>query len=336
MASKKILQNRINKLIDKLKADPLFYPNVKVTDDQYWDEPSPILTVSTDYQIIMFMIEDDLETVSTKVRMHRGAGSEKDFAKKLECMEVLRKYTKKHYKDENLKIVESLGNIKITTDTEIHTLICDPKSLEVSVKTRLRRGAKKSGMLDNKATQIPDFKDSVEGKTKLLPEIPVDSPKPTKIFEEPFELNIPPVYPKIGDAISISEPDPKFIESLSIPTTHHVGTKSLEEKPKRHRRTKAEMQAAREAAKKQEETEDPNQTTLDQFFDKEYIGPKEDDSNISFEIREYDTIPEGSIVKNNYSNKEYKVVKSSKTAVVEVFDKEHGYLTMARADLKVI
>ena len=295
MASKKILQNRINKLVDKLKADPVFYPNVKITDDQYWDTTSPILAVSTDYQIIMFMIEDDLETVSTKVRMRRGAGSEKDFAKKLECMEVLRKYTKKHYKDENLKIVESLDNIKITTDTEIHTLICDPKSLEVSVKTRLRRGAKKSGVLDNKATQIPDSKDSVEGKTKLLPELPVDSPKPTKIFEEPFELNIPPVYPK-NDAVSTSEPNPK-------------------EKPKRHRRTKAEMQAAREVAKKQEETEDPNQTTLDQFFDKEYIGPKEDDSNISFEIREYDTIPEGSIVKNNYSNKEYKVVKSSKQRV---------------------
>ena len=137
MASKKILQNRINKLVDKLKADPVFYPNVKITDDQYWNEASPILTVSTDYQIIVFMIEDDFETVSTKVRMRRGAGSEKDFAKKLECMEVLRKYTKKYYKDENLKIVESLDNVKITTDTEIHTLTCDPKSLEVSVKTRL-------------------------------------------------------------------------------------------------------------------------------------------------------------------------------------------------------
>lgn len=300
MASKKILQNRINKLVDKLKADPVFYPNVKVTDDQYWDETSPILTVSTDYQIIMFMVDDDLETVSTKVRMRRGAGSEKDFAKKLECMEVLRKYTKKHYKDENLKIVESLDNIKITMDSEIRTLTCDPKTLEVQVKTRMRRGMKaQTGSISSSDSQNP-------------------------------------VYSKIGDAISISEPDPKFIESLSIPPTHHARVKSLEEKPKRHRRTKAEMQAAREAAKKQEEAEDPNQTTLDQFFDKEYIGPKEDDSNISFEIREYDIIPEGSIVKNNYSNREYKVVKSSKTTVVEVFDKEHGYLTMARADLKVI
>ena len=57
MASKKILQNRINKLVDKLKADPVFYPNIKVTDDQYWDEASPILTVSTDYQIIMFILK---------------------------------------------------------------------------------------------------------------------------------------------------------------------------------------------------------------------------------------------------------------------------------------
>lgn len=300
MASKKILQNRINKLVNKLKADPVFYPNVKITDDQYWDEASPILTVSTDYQIIMFMIEDDLETVNTKVRMRRGAGSEKDFTKKLECMEVLRKYVKKHYKDENLKITESLDNIKIATDTEIHTLTCDLKTLEVQVKTRMRRGTKTHTVFD----QASDSKD--------------------------------PIYSKIGDTISISEPDPKFTESLSLPTTHHAKAESLEEKPKRHRRTKAEMQAAREAAKKQEEVEDPNQTTLDQFFDKEYIGPKEDDSNISFEIREYDIIPEGSIVKNNYSNREYKVVKSSKTAVVEVFDKEHGYLTMARADLKVI
>lgn len=33
----------------------------------------------------------------------------------------------------------------------------------------------------------------IEGKTKLLPKRLTDSPKPAKIFEEPFELDIPPI-----------------------------------------------------------------------------------------------------------------------------------------------
>ena len=99
------------------------------------------------------------------------------------------------------------------------------------------------------------------------------------------------------------------------------------------------MQAAREADAKQEESLDPNQTTLDQFFDKEYIGSKShEDNDIKIDISEktYDKIPEGTIVRNNYSGKDYKVVKVSNGNIVEVFDKEHGYLTMARADIKVM
>lgn len=44
--------------------------------------------------------------------------------------------------------------------------------------------------------------------------------------------------------------------------------------------------------------------------------------------------PEGSIVKNICNNKEYTLKKDSGD-IVEVFDKEKGYLIMAKADIKL-
>ena len=71
------------------------------------------------------------------------------------------------------------------------------------------------------------------------------------------------------------------------------------------------------------------QSTIYDFLDSEVVPMK-------YEEKEYDMLHEGAVVRNIYNNKDYKVVKPSSTNMVEVFDTEHGYLTMARADVKVM
>lgn len=45
--------------------------------------------------------------------------------------------------------------------------------------------------------------------------------------------------------------------------------------------------------------------------------------------------PDGSVVKNICNNKEY-TVKNDDGNIIEVFDKDRGYLIMARADLEYL
>ena len=83
---------------------------------------------------------------------------------------------------------------------------------------------------------------------------------------------------------------------------------------------------------------DENQTTLDQFFDKEFIRGTHDEEDEEIEIitRQYNQIEEGTIVRNIYSKKDYKVVRPSCNNIVEIFDAASGYLTLARSDLEVV
>ena len=48
--------------------------------------------------------------------------------------------------------------------------------------------------------------------------------------------------------------------------------------------------------------------------------------------KKYNRWSDGTIVKNICNNKEYSV-KRDEGNIIEVFDKEHGYLIMARSDL---
>ena len=48
----------------------------------------------------------------------------------------------------------------------------------------------------------------------------------------------------------------------------------------------------------------------------------------------YKKILEGTVVTNVCNNKQYKVKKDIGN-IIEVFDKDYGYLMMARADLKI-
>ena len=91
---------------------------------------------------------DSNEEVQIDTRMRRGAGSEKEFIRKVEALLVLRKYVKRKYKDPNYVIKESLDNIKVSDDSFIYTLTVD-KSGEVEVKTRARKG---------KANNVKDIK----------------------------------------------------------------------------------------------------------------------------------------------------------------------------------
>jgi hypothetical protein len=52
-------------------------------------------------------------------------------------------------------------------------------------------------------------------------------------------------------------------------------------------------------------------------------------------LRDYEKIVEGTMVKNVCNNKVYKVVKPSLSNIVEVFDQQTGYHTLARADIVV-
>lgn len=125
---------------------------------------------------------------------------------------------------------------------------------------------------------------------------------------------------------------------------------SSDKKTKRHRRTKAEMMASKIMQQGFMPNTNPEvQKLLDQVDAHQYeqtnlidylasIEESVEDSieEINAIEKVYEKIPEGSIVRNIYSNRDYKVVKASDNNVVEVFDKDHGYLTLARSDIKVL
>ncbi len=143
MASKKVLQNRINKFIEKMALDPVIYPHLEIVDDNLDKEDDSNICVRSDYQVIVVAILSDAGDVGIRTaNMRKGAGSKKDFDKKIEALEILRKYVKKKYKGADFVIKESLDNIKVTAIDKIFTLTVDPKSKEVITKERARRGAK--------------------------------------------------------------------------------------------------------------------------------------------------------------------------------------------------
>ena len=139
MASKKVNQNRIKRYIERLKEDNIIYPNLIVTKDNLEDNV-PYMQVQTDYQNINVIINDD--TVICTTRMRKGAGTEKEFTKKVEALNNVRKYVKRKFKGDEYQIKESLNNIKVTSIDTIYTLTYDFATNEIVTKTRARRGTK--------------------------------------------------------------------------------------------------------------------------------------------------------------------------------------------------
>ncbi len=139
-------------------------------------------------------------------------------------------------------------------------------------------------------------------------------------------------------------------DEVSKSSTVVLDELSSEQKPKRHRRTKAEMMASKIMQQGLMPNTDPEvQKLIDQVDAHQYEQANLMDYLASIEkpaeesIKEidaiekvYEKIPEGAIVRNIYFDRDYKVVKASDNNVVEVFDKDHGYLTLARSDIKVL
>lgn len=207
MASTKILQNRINKKFNQLKEDKIIHPHLEIATDKLEANP-PELKLTSDYQLITLSIDSN-EEVQIDTRMRRGAGSEKEFIRKVEALLVLRKYVKRKYKDPNYVIKESLDNIKVSDDSFIYTLTVD-KSGEVEVKTRARKG-KGNNVKETKPAELTEPVKSVK-KSSIKDVKPVKEPikesvkkeeKESKPVPEKVEVKVAP--PKVKKYAKIEE-----------------------------------------------------------------------------------------------------------------------------------
>lgn len=265
------------------------------------DTENPEIKLQTQNRIIVLACTD-LGKVEESFRMRRGAGSKEEFLAKQEAYNAVRSYYDDYYTGAKIKQSSfDEGYIKLELETKIITLTYNSKDKVVEEKERARRGTKQNNAVTGKqgTGMASAHKETLNVDTNRLLEIQ-------------NELKLKETYPN------------RKIDTI--------------EKPKRHRRTKAEMQAAREteAKRKEEEDFDPNQTTLDQFYETEFIRGTHDEDFSGYPIKSYERISEGTIVRNIYSKKDFKVVKPSDNNIIEVFDKEHGYLTLARSDVKVM
>lgn len=198
MASIKILQNRINKKFNQLKEDKIIYPHLEIVTDRLEANP-PELKLTSDYQLITLSIDSN-EEVQIDTRMRRGAGSEKEFIRKVEALLVLRKYVKRKYKDPNYVIKESLDNIKVSDDSFIYTLTVD-KSGEVEIKTRARKG-KADNTKETKLVKKPDIKDAKPVKESTEEPVKKEE-KELKSAPEKVEVKVAP--PKMKKYTKIEE-----------------------------------------------------------------------------------------------------------------------------------
>ena len=115
------------------------------------------------------------------------------------------------------------------------------------------------------------------------------------------------------------------LEERTVMLTYDPLTKSVEEKDRAKRKTRETTKAKKE--KREVKTETVEQTEYKQLslFDLEETKVETG----------YEKWADGITVKNICNNKEYKV-KHDGGNIIEVFDSDHGYLIMARADLKVV
>ncbi|SHJ59594.1 hypothetical protein [Pseudobutyrivibrio xylanivorans] len=112
----------------------------------------------------------------------------------------------------------------------------------------------------------------------------------------------------------------------TVTLTYDADTDSVEEKDR--------------AKRKRMEEKEPEYKQLSLFdLPENTITPNKKTSQSQIptqaKAKDYDKWADGIIVKNVCNNKKYKV-KHDNGNIIEVFDNEHGYLIMARADLKVV
>ncbi len=118
------------------------------------------------------------------------------------------------------------------------------------------------------------------------------------------------------------------IEDKTVTLSYDNNTKSVEEKDRVHKVVKSKVKKDK---KEEKLSASDNHGKDDQPYKQLTL----------FDVAEtpieggYEKWTEGTKVKNTYNNKEYKV-KHDDGNIIEVFDTDHGYLIMARADLKVV
>ena len=121
------------------------------------------------------------------------------------------------------------------------------------------------------------------------------------------------------------------LNDRSVTLTYDAKSKSVEEKDRAKRKPKEPI------VTKKEKTDDSGQLSI---FDITPSPKKEPDIVIPDvdklqEKSTYEKLVDGTIVTNICNNKQYKV-KHDNGNIIEVFDDTHGYLIMARSDLKVV
>ena len=203
MASFKVMQNRINKFIETLKSDKIVNPNIIVTNEYKDDKGNPVVELHSDYRNFAIVYNEEYENnkledlgdgkvppgVDYMFRMRRGAGSEKDFNKKVTALNELRKYVKRKFKGDEYIIKESLDNIKIQSADTIYTLTFDFKKKEIITKTRARRGTKSNSPTAAISEARPIKKDEITESVKTISDTAA-SKKEKKIKEKSVEERI--------------------------------------------------------------------------------------------------------------------------------------------------
>lgn len=225
MASKKVLQNRINRFLDKLKEDNIIYPNLVISKDGLEDDV-PYLQAQTDYQNINITIGDNGETVTCATRMRKGTGTEKEFNKKIAALTIVRKYVKHKFKGDEYQVKETLDNIKVTSADTIYTLTFDYNTNEVVTKTRARRGTKNAATsnVNKNNKQVTGKLENVE--KSMVPE-PATQNKQVAGKLEPAAATksfVPKKPKKLKD-------DPYICDGLTTTDIHFVEECEYEEWP---------------------------------------------------------------------------------------------------------
>ncbi len=271
------------------------------------DYSDPMIKLQTKTRNIFLKCDNEGHVIED-FRMRPGAGSKEEFLLKQEAYTAVRKYYDDFYTSAKIKQASfDDGFIKLELETKIITLLYDAETKCVEEKERARRGTKQNNSITG---------EQGTGMTSML--------KATTGHIDENELS------QIKDELKLKE-------------TYPNKTIDIFEKPKRHRRTKAELMAAKsgftpntnpdvQKLLDQVEANQYEQLDITEFLD----GNNDVDADADFSVRKYEKIPEGAIVKTLYSSREYKVVKTSETNVLEVFDKDHGYLTLARSDIEIL
>ncbi|MCR5196104.1 MAG: hypothetical protein K6D38_07275 [Pseudobutyrivibrio sp.] len=211
-------------------------------------------------------------------------------------------------------------SIKLQTKTRIISLSCDDKA-NVVEDFRMRKGA---GSKD-------DFLVKQEAYNAIS-NYYNDYYTGAKVVKKSFEEGILKIE----------------LENRVVTLTYDAATKSVEEKDRAKRSTKTNNSSYQQITlfdlpknKKsdintQQETKKVEESARKTQVDSEKKTETKVDvsTNIKPVVKEkkYNRWSDGTIVKNICNNKEYRV-KRDEGNIIEVFDKEHGYLIMARSDL---